>query len=283
MIVFLFVDGGHIQQNHRLIKDIWNAGHLVLFGLLSFSYFNITIKTSHTFIYKVIFTLTTSLFFGTAIEIFQYIVNRGFSYSDIINDVIGGYLGLLSIMLLSKQKTFTYRTIVSIIFIVFLVIGLRDFERHLIDEYNLRKEFPTLASFESKLELERWEFTRVNVNYSRQYFMSGQNSLEVEYLPGYYPNISLQYLKSDWFGYNKLAFTIYNPNYQELEFEIKVYDREHTVNGGKYNDRYNKKLAFNHGWNTIEISILDIINAPEQRSMDIHQIKSFSLFTEKLT
>jgi VanZ family protein len=281
MVVLLFVGGG-AQQNHRLIKDVWDAGHLALFGLLSFGYFCRPGNACHSLIYKIVFTTIASLFFGAAIEGLQLLIHRGFSVNDIVNDVIGGYLGLLILIILNKQQTLIFRTIASVIFVLFLAVGLRGFEKHLYDEMVMQKQFPVLAGFESQYEMERWEFSRVNVRRSQQFVKSGKHSLEVDYLLGRYPNISLQHLKSDWSGYNKLMFSVYSPNYQDLKFEVKVYDKKHIENGGKYSDRFNENITLKHGWNSIEIAMSDIISAPKQRSMDIHEIKVFSIFTDNL-
>lgn len=279
--ILLFV-GGETQLKHRLVKDIWDAGHLVLFGLLSYSYFNRPTKAGVSISYKIVFTTSVGLILGAAIEALQLLVHREFSRGDIINDVIGGYLGLLSLSILDKRQALTRRIIATAILVIFLAAGLRNMGKHLLDEINMRKQFPVLASFESRLEIERWEHKLVNLKLSQQYIKSGLYSLEVEYLRGRYPNISLKHFKSDWSGYNKLEFSVYNPSHQELKFSINVYDRKHIKDGRKYNDRFSKSVTLKPGWNNIGISLQDIIKAPRRRYMNIHRIKGFSLFTDRL-
>ena len=281
LIAFLFFGGGG-QESHRLIKDIWDAGHLVLFGLISFAYFGRPDNAKRSLIDKIFFTTIVSLFLGAAIEVFQLLTHRDFSVDDIINDVIGGYLGLLGLMVLNNQQVLMYRTIAGIVFVLLLVLGLRGFEKHLLDEFSMRKQFPVLASFENQIEMERWEFSNVNVRRSQQFVKSGEYSLEVEFLRGRYPTVSVLHLRPDWSAYNKLRFSVYSPGHHDLEFEVKVYDQSHIERGGEYTDRFNEEITLTHGWNTVEISVPDIIRAPKQRSMDIHEIKLFSLFADKL-
>ena len=281
LIAFLFLGGGG-QQSHRLVKDIWDAGHLVLFGLISFIYFFRPENAKRSLIYKIFFTTIASLFLGTVIELFQLLIHRGFSVDDIVNDVIGGYLGLLGLMIFNNQQALMYRTIAGIIFVVFLTVGLRGFEKHLFDEFSMWKQFPVLASFENQIEMERWELLNVNVRRSQQFVKSGKYSFEVEFLRGRYPTVSLSHLRPDWSAYNKLMFSVYSPSRHDLEFEVKVYDQAYIERGGEYADRFNEEITLTHGWNTVEISVPDIIRAPKQRSMDIHEIKLFSLFADKL-
>lgn len=277
----MFVDVG-ARQEQRLIKDIWDAGHLALFALLSYSYFSRPGQARVSTTRKIVFTTIAGLLLGIAIEVSQLFVHREFSTDDIINDVIGGYLGLLSLGILDKQRTLSYRIIATVIFAVFLAVGLRNLEKHLFDEFNMRKQFPVLADFESRLEIERWDHKLADLKLSQKYVKSGLYSLEVAYLRGRYPNISLRHLRSDWSDYNKLVFSVYNPNHQELLFVVNVYDKQHIKNGRKYKDRFSRSVLFKPGWNNIEIPLQEIINAPGHRSMNIQQIKGVSIFTDRL-
>jgi len=281
LFVFLFV-GGETQQKHRLIKDIWDAGHLVLFGLISFIYFSHPARTNHSLTYKIVATTLFSLISGSAIELIQMFTHRSFSLGDIVNDVIGGYLGLLAIIITSKQKTLKNQILASLAFLLLIFIGLRGLEKHLIDEYILRNDFPELASFETNLEMERWEFKLVNAKPSLQYVKKGTYSLEAEFLRGRYPNISMQHFMADWSDYEKLHFSVFNATNETQQFELKIYDSKHIATGRKYKDRFNKPVSFAPGWNEIDIELSDIIRSPRHRSMNIKAIKGFSLFTDKL-
>lgn len=274
--------GGETQQKHRLIKDIWDAGHLALFGLLSFSYFSSAKWANHSIIRPFLLTTFFCLTLGTAIEGVQIFIHRDFSYDDIINDLIGGYLGLLALVIFNSQLVFKIRSLAIILFIALTLTGLRDLEIHLFDEYQIRKDFPLLADFETNIEKSRWEYKLVNTDYSKQFVKSGQYSLHAEFLPGRYPNISLKHFKGNWSGYKTLNFSIYNPGSETLKFTAKIYDQQHIKNGRKYLDRFHQQLLIVPGWNEISISLEDMINAPQYRQMDIEKINGFSLFTDKL-
>lgn len=279
--IFLFV-GGESQQQHRLIKDLWDGGHLVLFGLLIFLFFSRPSQSTRPVIYKVIVTSISCLLLGTAIEIIQLFTHREFSTSDIINDLIGGYLGLICLLMVDQQQPRKLRVIAAVIFIVGSLLGLRNLEKHLIDEYRITQQFPLLAGFETEWELERWEHSLTELKRSANFVKSGSYSLQVTYLPGRYPNISLQHMQNNWSGYSQLTFSVYNPMQHDLNFELKVYDASHIKRGRKYSDRFNHPMTFAPGWNTIDIPLTDIIDAPAHRSMDIRHVRGLSLFTDQL-
>ena len=281
LVVFLFVGGGE-HQKHRLINDVWDSGHIVLFSLLSFSYFRRATSARYSLTYIIVFTTIASLIIGVTVEVIQILFNRSFSVNDIFNDVIGGYLGILFLIIFSHHKTIYFRTSASLIFIFLLAMGLRGLGKNLYDEIVMSKQFPVLAGFESQLELERWDFYRVNVKRSQKFTKFGKYSLEIEYLRGGYPTVSMKYLRSDWSGYNNLNFSVYSTSNENQEFVLKVFDKIHIENGYIYADRFNENITLRNGWNTIDIPLSNIINAPGGRLMDIHEIRVFSFFADKL-
>ncbi|MCK5336773.1 MAG: hypothetical protein KAQ67_11450 [Gammaproteobacteria bacterium] len=155
-------------------------------------------------------------------------------------------------------------------------------EKHLLDEFDMHQQFPLLSGFESQLEMDRWESKLTTLKRSIQFVKTGKHSLKVDFLPGRYPNISLEHFKNDWSGYNSISYSIYNPTQTTQSFVMKVYDQIHIQKGRHYNDRFNHPITVAPGWNTIETPLTDIISAPKHRSMNIRQIKGFSLFTDAL-
>jgi len=282
LVYFLFEAGGVGEERHRLIQGIWNLGHIVLFMLLCMACLNTALLNKRSLVFKVSIVTLASLILGTATEALQLLVQREFSIDDIANDLIGAYLALLIQRIMDKRKTTTTRVGASMLAILFLSIGFRDFVPTVIDEIALYENFPVLASFESDAEIARWEFIDVNAARNEHPFISGRYALKVEYLPAVYPSISLVHLKSDWRGYEQLSLSIYSINRQDIPFEIKVHDKYHTRNRGGYNDRFNKNITLKQGWNLIKIPISEIAAAPKGRFMDMSEINKISLFTHKL-
>lgn len=279
--LFLFVDG-EVQQKHRLIKDIWDSGHLFLFALIIYGYFNLGSKVNRSISYKIILTTIVSLVLGSAVEVIQLLLHRDFSKGDIINDLLGGYIGLLALAVFNKQQTLKFKATALILIIFCFAAGLRNMEKHLLDEWNMRQQFPVLSDFENQLEMSRWENARTVLQRTQEFTKTGTSSLKVSFLPGRYPNISLKHFINNWSGYKAIRYSIYNPSNKSHTFQMKVYDNKHISRGRSYNDRFNHKISVAPGWNTFNIPLTDIFNAPKNRSMNMQQMKGFSLFTDHL-
>ena len=97
-----------------------------------------------------------------------------------------------------------------------------------------------------------------------------------------YSGVALDYFPNDWRGYRYLAFSIYSPSEMPLELVCRIHDEGHYQNGGDYDDRFNRTLVLQHGWNDVKISLADVMNAPRGRKMDMRHIQNFGLFSVQL-
>ena len=273
--------GDGVGLRYPLLNDIWNAGHLVLFALLSFSYFYRSTLEQYPLAYRVILTNIAALSLGAAIEYLQLRLGRSFSYADIVNDVIGANLGLLVLALQKPRKKGRERLTLQFGLILMLGLGLRGVELQLWDEWAMRKDFPVLANFETAQQLQRWEFTNVAARRSQQFSLSDSYSLEAQFLNGGYPSISLNQLIGDWSDLQFLHLSVYSVSRQVTSFELEVFDRQYRLNGSHFDDKFNISLAIAPGWNVIKIPLQVIENAPQQRNMDMRFIQSLSLFTHR--
>jgi hypothetical protein len=280
-VYFLFEVGGG-EARHRLIQGVWNLGHLALFMLLCIAYLNTDPFNNRSLFFMVSIITIASLILGVTTEAIQLLVKREFSIHDIVNDVLGAYLGLLIHIIRNKTKTPFSRIGAGIIALFFLTIGFRDLGAIVIDEVAIYDDFPVLASFETDAETKRWEFENVFTARNQKFSVSGSYSLKVKYLPGMYSSISLVQMKSDWRDHEQLSLSIFSINQQNLQFEIKVHDKYHTHRQQGYDDRFNKNITLEHGWNFINIPISDIAVSPKGRLMDMSNINKISLFTHKI-
>lgn len=270
-------DGGGIR--HPLLRDFWDIGHLVLFGLLSYSYFSCHWAVQYDVFYRLKFVSIAAPGLGAVVELLQLFLGREFSLNDIVNDLIGGYLGLLLLALRNIKIRGLERFIVHVGIILLLGLGLRNLAFHLVDEWEMRRAFPVLADFDTPRQLDRWEFSNVLIRRSEKYSKSGGWSLDAQFHGAGYPGLTLSHLIGDWSGHHLLNLTVYNPSSKTLPFELKVYDRQHLLNGFGYGDRFNAVIAIDPGWNSIAIPLHKIEHAPLQRRMNMHEIQALSLFT----
>jgi hypothetical protein len=92
----------------------------------------------------------------------------------------------------------------------------------------------------------------------------------------------LDYFPKDWRDYRYLAFSVFNPSDVPLELVCRIHDEGHYQSGGEYEDRFNRNLLVHQGWNDLEVSLADVMNAPKNRKMDMTRIKNVGIFSVQL-
>ena len=109
----------------------------------------------------------------------------------------------------------------------------------LLDDLRMQRAFPVLADFESVNELSRWDFDGIShFDLDRNQVRHGSQSLYVRYDSGRYPSVTLTAFPANWLGYDQLNLSVYNDQIDDLQVELKVFDRQHKKNGYHYNDRF---------------------------------------------
>ncbi len=280
LIVLLFV-GGPGYESHRIVTNIWDYGHVVLFFGLTSIFLSFKPLNNFKEIYIFLTILSLSLFLGLLIEIIQLLVERSFDLFDVLNDVYGAMIGYL----ISRYRTLilsVFQKRIIILLTVFLVVlSLSSLIKVIFDEYYMRLEFPVLADFESPFELTRWDTHLTSLKKSKIHVKNHQYSIRAIFYPGEFSDITLQHFVRDWSNYKKIVFSLYVEKQRTIE--LKIYDEAHIKNDYRYNDRFNKVIVLQSGWNDISLPLSEIINAPENRKMNITNIKSFSLFLTGVT
>jgi hypothetical protein len=224
---------------------------------------------------------------GAATEVMQRFLGRSFQYSDILNDIIGGYAGLFiaQIQLLSntaKSRKVEHKFSKQLTYI-FLVLMLslysgRSFIKAAINEYNLRTDFPIMSDFETPFERDRWRANRVKTEIGDTYAKSGSKGMKVTFLPATYPSINLRDFITDWTDFQSLRISIFNPKNHTIKIVLKIDDHIHHHRGYRFEDRFNMTFNIDQGWNDLSIPLNDIRNAPNNRMMAMNEIFSVSLF-----
>lgn len=283
LLSLLFI-GGPNYQDGRLIKELWETGHFILFAIIIFFLLQTpSLRERHYFI-LLFFTGTFSLLFGLSTELLQLMVGRSFSLKDIFNDIIGGYAGFTAAMLYFQIKNSVKLTtknysLYFISIIILSTIGARSFLLVVFDELKMRSELPQLANFEQASELNRWSTFFARMSISDEYVKLGEHSLKFTLIPHRYSDITMDSFVGNWENFEKINFDLYNPQNQTVSMVVKIFDQQHPHNHYRFLDRFNQRITVNPGWNEFSFPITDIINAPENRINDIKNIRNFSLFT----
>ena len=277
LLALLFV-GGADGESTRLVKAIWNSGHLFLFVGLTLALLAANSLKNKTFVQQLLLVTVLGLGAGVGIEIMQLLVGRYFELSDVLFDLSGAYLGLLLFYIHRSQHRIMalVKALPLMLLIVFVVF--RPVFTAYRDEMAMKQDFPLLADFESDYGLSRWRGNNAQLLSQQKQVRHGQSALAINFFPGEYPGFALHELVGDWRGYEYLNFSLYNSQSSSMEIVLKIYDRQHPHNGYKYADRFNQRIMLQPGWNDVTVKLEDIYQAPGSRTMDMTDIVNVSLF-----
>lgn len=282
LTILLFV-GGPDYESHRIVQQIWDVGHVALFLMLSYIILIFIRKYKLSYITQFLIIVALSFIFGLFVELIQLLVGRDFELQDLANDVAGAIIGYFVYYLLHAKISKSHNIIAAMSIVLLLMISLYPLANVLVDEVKMNNEFPVLSDFESATQLSRWDVKQANLSLNKHHVQQGEYSLQAIFLPDAFPDITLQHFPRDWSGYNNIKFSLYNKAQDPIVIELKIYDEDHMRYGYQYTDRFNRELLLQPGWNNIFISLNEIFNSPEKRTMDIARIKSFSLFLKDVT
>lgn len=282
LTILLFV-GGPDYESHRIVQQIWDVGHVALFLMLSYIILIFIRKYKLSYIAQFLIIVALSFIFGLFVELIQLLIGRDFELQDLANDVSGAIIGYFVYYLLHAKISKLHNIIAALSIVLLLMISLYPLANVLVDEVKMKNEFPMLSDFESPTQLSRWDVKQANLSLNKHHVQQGEYSLQAIFLPDAFPDITLQHFPRDWSGYKNIKFSLYNKAQDPVVIELKVYDEDHMKYGYQYTDRFNRELLLQPGWNNIFISLNEIFNSPEKRTMDRTRIKSFSLFLKDVT
>ncbi len=212
---------------------------------------------------------------GVAIEILQGLTGRSASWHDVLADASGAgafltwkstpraasrgvRIGLYS----AAAVVITLPSVPPLLLLTDVAIQVRD--------------GPRLASFESPLELSRWEFQISRPSRSRSHATEGRWSLRVDMGRGGYPGATLEWPARDWKSYDELQFDTYLESGAELDLVVKIEDSHYD---GRYGDRFHRTVSLMPGPNRTRIALSEVERAPDGRRLDLGRIRRLQFFT----
>jgi VanZ family protein len=277
----LFFDFG--ESDSRTIDEIFNFGHLLLFGCIALGILWMLnkekwpCKESSLFIKAGI--ITTLI--GILTEFIQlFTPSRDFEIGDMFSDGLGAITFLCIAYSYKEGLTKKNKTIIMALSLVVMVLASWRIYPAAIDDWRMKRDFPLLGSFESYLEMSRWEVKDdKQISRVKSHATSGEYSLRVNLEPGMYPGVALVHHISDWTRYNALAYDVFLEGTTPLTITVRINDKQHNE---QYLDRYNEEFILNPGSNHINIVLDDVRKAPQGRTMDMADITTFCIFSYKL-
>ena len=267
---FFFL-GGSTEASSSFMRALWDFGHLIFF----FATVLILSKKFDIKKWQVMIAISLAVFiFGGLIELVQAYIGRDGSWSDLLRDMTGTWLGLFW-----AQGANLWIWLGRLISFVLLLPNITTVFYEGRYQLNITQQFPLLAGFESSIET----YGRPGiVERSSEFHTQGNYSLKVGLTTRKYTSIVFNRIINNWSGYKTFAFDMYNPDPQILLMTVRVNDAQHNLNGWVTQDRFNRSLVLNPGWNHFSFAIEDIRNAPAKREMDLLHITWVEIFAKNL-
>ncbi len=276
LFVLLFV-GVTTPEENPFEKEVWNAGHFFLFAGISFLINTHPSAQKRPFFILFLFTLLFSLTLGLITESLQLLVGRNFEFLDIWHDILGGFFGFFIIQIFKTSIT-AERVRRALLALCILLLGINSLLFAIYNKLQQTIQFPVISSFESDNELTNWHTTATNISLTSSPTKEGSFALSATFLASQYPTIALHNFQNNWQGYTSFSFHIYNPQSRELSLTLKIDDKQHSQSGYLYADRFNQVITLPSGWSFHKVSLVNIINAPQNRQLDITRLSSVSFF-----
>lgn len=279
MTVLLFV-GNPLNEHSRLYQSLWNTGHVFFFGLVTWILINYSPLIKKSWPKMLLVSLLFTLVLGGLIEVVQYKIGRYMEWLDLLFDLLGALLGFLAVQFLKpKVHKFATKPVIVLMSIGLLLAAFYPTYTVVIDELNIEANFPMIADFESAKTLQRWKPRDIGrLEIDSNLYRTGRSSAWIEFGLGDYPAFSLLALYSNWSAYNFLNISVHNDQSEDLILDVKIYDHQHLRQGHRFADRFNREVRLVAGWNDIEISLLDILRAPQDRMMNLQDIAGLTVF-----
>jgi len=254
-----------------LVSALWDCGHLLFFAGLV-----IALQTRVDFSKPraAVMFLTGVFIGGGLIEIIQAHTGRDGNWQDLLRDLTGAWVGLFWL-----QKANARVWLGRVMAIIFLLPTIFTVYTATYTQYEAEKIFPQLANFETDVDLHG---IKGNIQRSNTLHSLDQYSLKVHLNTEPYAQVSFNEFFNSWQGYGNLLMDIYNPDSQVLDLVIRIDDVEHELGDNAHNDRFNKALHLEPGWNKIKIPISEIQHAPATRLLNLDEIKSMVIFARQL-
>jgi len=277
LATLLFV-GGPDYSSNRIFANSWDLGHVLLFFVLVTLLLRSPFLLDKSLAIRILVTLVIIMPFAVGIELVQLQTHRTSELSDIRRDLVGAFLGYLYVF---RQSWFynAMRLPMVAVALALCAFELTPLTRSLIDEVNIHRDKAALSNLEFAFEDQRW-IGNSSRFVSEEFVREGESSLRVDLNTDEYSGVFLRYMNRDWREREKLHFSIYYPDNDNLLLHIRISDYLHVGNNS-YHDRYNKEIVLRNGWNNVEIPIEDIKNAPRDRFIDIGNIESVGMFVVK--
>lgn len=208
--------------------------HIPAFGVLNFLVLLIVRQHSVSPWRMPILVTALTITLSGLLEIAQGLLSRYASLDDLFRNALGAIASLLIFKSLEYRQSDHKRLGRVLIVAAFAVVVIATIPptASIVDVYRQTTQFPVLASFSSRAELQRWWVSSARMKRKPIKWLDGTFALQVEYFPGKFPDIQLQELQRDWTQYRTLATELtHSPDSPSETVVIQLRIADHLTRG----------------------------------------------------
>ena len=257
----------------------FNSLHVPVFGLIAICIYLLT-GGEPSWIRRAAVALVATTLLGTLSEAAQIFTSRDASLRDLLADFSGaaGFLTMYVAIRPPSPWSRKYRVPLASMALVILgwimaplaVVGAAYTERY--------AQFPVIARFDGgwghvltraqNIDYQAVDATREEPAHSVLAFHAKP-----------WPGIAFHDVWPNWSQYTSLVVDLAVGENSPLEVNLRVHDNAHKANQ-EFTDRFSRSYSLSPGRHTLRISLVDLVDAPRDRSMDLTQISELIIFSD---
>jgi len=274
------------NPNLRSAIAVHDFAHVVAFGVVTVLFaLVLDVRSRATFRGRVGATCLAAgaaLALGAIVEVAQAATGLHGDPWDAVRDGGGAFSVALILVAIGPGISRRLRVTLAGAAIVVLAAFMYPLFVALHDEARARTQFPVLASFETRNELSRFNFSEgvrsriVSITDDKGRTIS---AVQLHFPTGKYPGFELRYFPRDWQGMRALELMFMNPESTPTEIAVRIDDVAYRF---YWYDRYNRSFPLSPGLNRIEIPLADVTTAPRDRRFDLARVHSLLVFAVDL-
>lgn len=283
-----------LPDHTRLWREMLNAGHIPLFGILALALLRLSTallvaKTQNRYLhYLTAWTATTAIGVGT--ELLQIFSTRDADALDFVRNIAGAtcFLAIYGICCDTQlawgrgATTVTRKKLVLSLSVFLLITALAPLLVWAAAYLERNYRFPQIVSFDSYLSrlFVEVQDAELKVMKTPQDWSVGHVQWvgNLKSRAGQYPGIRVTEPYANWSDYNFLRMNIYSEMGKSMKFTIRIHDLLHN---GTYEDRFNTTFNVDPGANNIQIPIREIRSGPKNRQLDMESVAAIGIFATK--
>ena len=225
---------------------------------------------------------------GGGIEFLQqFAVNRSARWSDFARDCQGAAMGLLlwgAVRNRSRRWLGWKRILLVSLALVLLAAAIKPWLQVCYAYYRRTQIVPVVFQAENALmsafvvsRATYWTPAPPPPYWPRK----TEQLFRLELLPdAEYSGIGIHEPIPDWSAYQSFCFEIWLEGDSPIELVIRIHDDLHD---DEWEDRFNRKLIIQPGYQIVRISLDDIASGPQQRRLDMTRVFGIGLYADHPT